>query len=115
MILRDGKFYEGDKVIPLEFGNKEQIKLMNQANELIRLFRTDGVEVSVNVITKVEASASFKCVCGQTVWKDNEVDDEDDIEPLQGYTKCQRCQKEYDISQNDDGELIAKYKHAKNL
>ena len=33
MRLFNGKFYEGDKEVPLEFGNRQQIDLLRKAEE----------------------------------------------------------------------------------
>jgi len=64
MTLKDGKFYEGDKVVPLEFGNKDQIKLMSKAKELMG----DGILVYITETFSLNSDETFKisftCICG---------------------------------------------------
>lgn len=78
MILKNGKFYnEAGEVVPLEFGNKEQIALLDLASAL----NGDGVCLQLigskettefvfqclcGVVHKPEVNASFKCTCGQS-------------------------------------------------
>ena len=51
MRLIEGKFYEGDRVIPLEFGNKEQIKLINEAKRTMDELTGDGMVVDPDMET----------------------------------------------------------------
>lgn len=108
MTLRNGKFYEGDQVVPLEFGNKEQIRLMNEAKEVIEALKGDGLEVDVCVKTQYTAEADFKCTCGQTVWFEVEMDDEDDFDDLNGEeTSCPKCKARYKL-EYDSGQTLVK-------
>jgi hypothetical protein len=52
MILKNGKFYDGDKEVPLEFGNWTQIKLLENHKALL-----SGVFVP----------EKFNCECGTLV------------------------------------------------
>lgn len=109
MILRDGKFYEGNVLVPLEFGNKEQIRLMNEAKEHIEALKGDGLEVDVQIETKYFANIDLKCLCGQTVWfNDIELDDDDKLDDLDGEcTSCPKCKKRYELSY-DSGQTLVK-------
>lgn len=77
MILKSGKFYdEAGNVVPLEFGNKEQIKLMDMASALsgggvcLQLIGSKETTEFVfqclcGVLHRPDVNASFKCTCGQ--------------------------------------------------
>lgn len=60
MTLRNGKFYDADgQMVPLEFGNKEQIQLLNLASAL------NGDGVCLDMLGTVEACQfNFRCLCG---------------------------------------------------
>lgn len=109
MILRDGKFYEGDQVVPLEFGNKEQIRLMNEAKYVFQALSGDGLEVDVEVESKITASVNFKCTCGQTVWFEVEIPEEDNFNDLDDEeTNCPKCKNRYKL-EYDSGETVVKF------
>ena len=61
MVLRNGKFYEGDVLVPLEFGNKLQLKLI----EKVEALREGDVLADVDDGLPGERFAiSHTCVCG---------------------------------------------------
>lgn len=114
MILRDGKFYEGDTVVPLEFGNKEQIRLMQEQMRLIADLK-DGlvVEPDIEEITTYSATVRFKCVCGHSISREfDELEEDDPFEVARrfdGRSKdCHKCQRKYIFSINEDLDLIVK-------
>ncbi len=100
MELRGGKFYEKGVLVPLEFGNKEQIKLMKEHQDRIDALNSeDGVETDVEVTRVFKAEIAEKCTCGQTVWFEIEdMEDETDVDEFNGMIRgCPKCQKKYVI------------------
>lgn len=109
MTLRDGKFYEGDQLIPIEFGNKEQIRLMTEAKNRIEAIQGDGLYADVNIITTFTANITGKCLCGQTIWWELELDDEDDLKDLIGETtSCKVCKKKYELAEDEYFDTVYK-------
>jgi hypothetical protein len=60
MTLVKGKFYKDGKVSPLEFGNKDQIQLLEKAAAL----NGDGVAIAI-VSLPNGISTYFHCLCGK--------------------------------------------------
>lgn len=57
LTLKDGKFYSGDKHVPIEHGNKQQIELLKRVQEMQEGF---DPEIIIKKIIHME----FRCVCG---------------------------------------------------
>lgn len=111
MTIRDGKFYKGDQPVSLEFGNWEQIVLMEKATKAYKALTGPGIGVSVEYEKRgVTGTAYFNCLCGFTITRERDVDEEGDIEPLCGHVTCSRCKNLYELSEGDDNNLIAKLK-----
>lgn len=112
MKLLNGKFYdkEGNEVKP-EFGNKEQIRLIEEAQRTLDELRGDGVVVDPEITTITKVSVDFKCICGQTVYfRDKEFDDDCAFpqEEMAGEkTSCRSCKRNYLLAVND-GDLVVK-------
>lgn len=120
MKLINGKFYEGGKEVPLEFGNKEQIRLLNQVNEKIEELKGDGLFVDVDEIPMVKVSIDFDCVCGVALdFGEAEFDkiDYDRMNILDHFngkkTTCRKCKRKY-ILQKSDGDLVVKFNNNSN-
>lgn len=111
MILKDGKFWNNGEVVPIEFGNKEQIRLMTNALGDLKALENDGIEIDPDFEEKVVASYNFKCVCGSWVrFSEVEADDEQDaLKEFIGQTRCCKCKKKYKIEQSEEGEIVIKY------
>ena len=112
MKLIDGKFYEGDKVIPLEFGNKDQIKIMEEARRTMCDLSGDGLVVDPDIEEIMKVSVSIKCLCGYNVhFNEREIAGFDDAkEELKGdAASCRKCGKKY-ILDIFDGDLVVKLK-----
>lgn len=60
MTLIGGKFYKDGQNIPIEFGNKEQIQLLEKAAAL----NGDGVAIAI-VSLPNGISTYFNCLCGE--------------------------------------------------
>lgn len=65
MILRDGKFYNSDgRVVPLEFGNKEQLSILDKVAAL-----KEGIMIL----------DAFHCLCGMSIqWPEHLGEKSDD-------------------------------------
>jgi hypothetical protein len=111
LILRNGKFYDGDKEVPPEFGNKEQIKIIREQERLVEDLKGEGLEIEIEAEEKWTLSAHFKCICGKTLFmEDDNCDDVVDINGLLIDRRCVHCKRIYTINAGDPGELIVKLK-----
>lgn len=102
MILRDGKFYEGDTVVPLEFGNKEQIRLIDAVKQL----KEEGALPAFIWNHKHDRIIGYylQCVCGhrvQCVWEDIEDGGGDSL--IGEKLKCSGCEFTYEICEDEYG------------
>lgn len=65
MTLKDGRFYKDGQPYPIEFGNKDQILLIEKVKQL------KGVGISPRLIfddqTMIIDTARLLCVCGSTI------------------------------------------------
>lgn len=87
MTVRNGKFFKGEKEVPIEHGNKEQIELLKRVEEMQEGF---DIDITVKKIIKM----AFKCVCGATNEFDSfsELDENDPESMLVGETDtCHMC------------------------
>lgn len=82
MELINGKFYKDEKEVPLEIGNKEQIKLLRAElayqEELEEEFGTKfttNVKFNVELHTTAFIEIMFKCKCGKSIKLSREKDD----------------------------------------
>lgn len=110
MKLINGKFYEGDKLVPLEFGNKEQIHLIREAEKLSNLLNGNGLTVDPEIETTITANVNFRCICGKLVhFYERELTKERDAhKELKGeICKCNNCQRKY-VLDIYDKELVVK-------
>lgn len=118
MVLRNGKFYdEAGNVVPLEHGNKEQFKLMEEERHRINSFSEDGYAVTMDVgeVTTYDLSIRFKCICGSWLLRDGETDDSMDISSILKRTfVCNECKRSYFAEPDPDGfdvcDLVIKLK-----
>lgn len=114
LILKNGSFYRDGEKVPLEFGNKEQIRLMQEQMQVITALKEGLVlEPDIEEITTYSAEVRFKCICGTRVSKTlEELDDNDPLEVINRFDglsrSCYKCQRKYYFSINEDGDLIAK-------
>jgi hypothetical protein len=107
MTLRNGKFYDGERIVPLEFGNKDQISLMKMELQRIEAFKT-GLPVEIDITTTYKGEINFKCECNAcTVYFELEEDDEDDFDFVGETASCHKCKQLYEIQKDGDGDLIA--------
>jgi len=114
MKLVNGKFYEGDKVVPLEFGNKEQIRLIRKADEKIESLKGDGLFIETHIHPNQKGIwvvwAEFECVCGVSFQMSSPCDDGEDADAISGTYKCKSCKKKYIVDEDPDmGEFYIKF------
>lgn len=116
LILKEGKFFRGAEIVPLEFGNWEQIKLIKEKQERLSAINGEGmpVDVWVEEITTYQAQTDFRCIqCDKFVYIESEVDNEDDKDSLLGTHSCWHCHAKYEILKNDEGDFVVKVKPKK--
>ena len=98
MTLKNGKFYQDGQPIPLEFGNMEQIALMDYAKSL----QEEGVlpELIYDPTDKFICGISIQCPCGETIKVECETEDE--MEVIEGHRlKCTGCDYLYEVCSDD--------------
>lgn len=110
-IIGKDLFLNGEKV-RLEFGNMEQINFLKRHAEMKAKFSGEGLELDVDVTTSVVVSTSFGCICGEGwAYVDVEGDEDSDESEVVGLsTSCHKCGQKYDITENKDGDIVAKLK-----
>jgi hypothetical protein len=109
LIIKNGNFYKDGNLIPTEFGNKEQIEALRLYQN--RLQKIENEEVSINVSferREITASYSFQCACGNKVYGDEIVDDDEESELVGKTARCKHCLTKYVFSETDDFELTIK-------
>lgn len=107
MTLKNGSFYQDGVKVPIEFGNKEQIKLINA----VKLLKEDGA-VPALIFDEAErfiCGISFTCVCGSKVqcnWETEEEGYEIEGEKV----KCQGCDFTFVVCADENNFLFFKLK-----
>lgn len=102
MTLENGKFFDNGKEVPLEHGNLEQIRLMNQHLQAIELEEeAEAIGIAVEQLLQEEVewkySCEFRCPCGELV----EVEDQSSEDMMvadyfEDYREtCHGCKKTY--------------------
>lgn len=104
MTLRNGKFYRGDELIPIEHGNKEQIEILETANR----YADEGLvpEIRIQQIVSLE----FRCLCGalnEFQTEPFDIDDNPEVAVPGQINHCHYCDLEY-VAFNDstDGLML---------
>lgn len=112
--LRNGKFYDGDKVVPLEFGNKEQIRLLRAAE--LKIEEDRRIEAMVKsgeiILAKprfvhpyIKASITCRKCHSKIVFREF-ANSEDELEYLiDTVVKCQ-CGCVYGVAGTHNGLLV---------
>lgn len=108
MTLIGGKFYKDGQVVPPEFGNKEQIQLIQEHEQKIEALNGDGWEVEIEM--EYVYVSTFKCICGTSLTIREESDDDLDHSCMIGKTcTCHKCKKKYRIHPGNYGEAVVKF------
>lgn len=107
MELKDGKFYQDGKEIPVEFGNSEQIRLVrdSQRNDLYQIKRTAfGTGDGFNIKCKFQC----KCLCKVEV-KETFLS-EDSFKKWYDYASCSNvmCGIMYEVQYHSADKISAK-------
>ena len=121
MELINGKFYQDGNEVPLEIGNREQIRLLKRQLEYLQGIEdefgeifTVEVEFSAELICTAEITAKFECECGKNISLreikddvDSHYDDYDAASDmgknLLGIEKQCSCGKKYTFIENNQG------------
>jgi hypothetical protein len=105
MTLKNGKFYDqAGNVVPLEFGNKEQIETLQRAEAWMRegeyleedyVLSSDGERI-------VAAIYSWTCLCGKYVTAKQH-------ERMAGRKyKCSDCSNRFEVIEDEDQDLFTR-------
>jgi redox-regulated HSP33 family molecular chaperone len=109
MKLIEGKFFENGIEIKPEFGNKEQIALI-QSHERLAIELKNGLVVDPEFTVVTNASLRFNCLCGKEIY--SSLRDLDEFETDEAFIgqreKCSKCNRKYEFSKSEDGDLIVK-------
>jgi hypothetical protein len=102
MILKKGKFYHDGKEVPLQFGNRLQIQLIQKA--LHDAENGAPVDIRVNEVTTWIISAQYTCpICNQArleesvIFEDWEPDNQDIKEFIEEIDYCHKCKTYFDL------------------
>lgn len=119
MILKNGKFYNSDgQVMPLEFGNKEQIDILKKEQNRVDCFTGDGLPITIDIDERViyDFQIRFHCICGHPMYRDYESEECDDFTGLfKRDFHCTQCKRNYtaEIDPDDMTGALIKIKDAK--
>ncbi len=92
----DGKLYKDGIQVQPEVGNLEQIELIKNWSE--------GLRVTAHIITTHNLEVYFKCICGSPNIIDIEVDSDINYDDLNGLQKvCHNCKRVYEFNNDEDG------------
>lgn len=107
--LIDGKFYRNGVLEPLKFGDKDQIALMKELNDLAADLNGDGVIIDPDLEEVIKISVDFRCLCGKNVYfSEMECSVFDDPnEEMKGEKATCQCGKKY-IIDNHLGDMVVK-------
>lgn len=112
LTIKNGKFYRGEEEVKPEFGNTEQINLMAKLKKKQEALEGDGIKVLHGVTRTIRIVAALECLCSETVHFSAEAIEggSDEIyDAIEGtISKCRGCGKRYEISVNEDGDLVVK-------
>lgn len=104
MTIKNGKFFKDGVQVPIEHGNKEQIKILNKIREMSE----DGFTPDIRVRKII--SMGFRCICGSgNDFDDFTVMDEDDIPEniiVGEKDTCNNCGIEYKVIYDGESDWI---------
>lgn len=102
MILKKGKFYLDGKEVPLQFGNRLQIELIQKA--LHDAENGAHVDLRVNEVTTWTISARYTCpICNSSRFEESEMfedwepDTQDIKEFMEDLDHCHKCKTYFDL------------------
>ena len=104
---KKGLFKDG-KLVPLEFGNEEQIKAIRKYEKTTGLLETEqGFQIEPDYICKAEGT--FTCTCGRNVYYEIDCEMDGDADSFEEQTvKCRGCGNDYVFNVNDEDEIFVK-------
>ena len=108
MKIIDGKFVKDGVIVPVEWGNMEQIQCLQYYQLLQEKINGVGIELNVDYEPLgFDATAIFRCQCGSSIQINREVDEEDQDDQLSGIKKKCKCGLKYITAMYKD-ELVIK-------
>lgn len=97
MKLKDGKFYnDAGERVPIEFGNKEQIALIERHESFREAIASDGL-IILPEFNGVNVEAKFQCICDNILTFSCEGESVEAAEKLIGQIKTCKCDKQYKV------------------
>lgn len=110
MRLAGGKFYDSDgNEVPPEFGNKEQIRLIKQAERRAEQLQGDGIYADFEETLHI--SFSFICICGggNISFEDQfPTTTYDQMDIIGWSTGCFNCGRKYHIELDEYSDPVVK-------
>jgi hypothetical protein len=120
--LLNGKFYDNGNIVPLEFGNWEQIRLIQaevRRLEELEAAEEEGIPVEPycnNIRTIYEIDVDHRCICKNVIWFSQETEDADDeddaveqyIKHTESKTKKCKCGIEWELKNVNNKLFIFK-------
>lgn len=110
LVIIEGKFFRDGNPVKTEIGNQEQINALRNAEERVSDL-TKGIEVDPEYETVINATISFKCICGNNVhceWDDVEEGENRAFTNSLNKPECYTCKRKYEFDEDDDFNLIVK-------
>ncbi len=115
MRLTNGKFYDGDKEVPLEFGNREQIELLKTA--MAEAEKGHKVNVNTNEKVTYKLSMDWKCCKCFKLNVDEDYDEYQEYEPdfddiklyIEYNIKCSHCEQEHKLVVDNTNRFSPQY------
>lgn len=107
-VKKDG-LYQNGKKLKLEFGNDNQLTALKKHEKRVSDLRGPGLTLNLNHEISLCIDVRYKCLCGDYIRFDVNVDDVDD--PLDGIKtilpqKC-RCGFIYKFGEDQYGDLVS--------
>lgn len=115
MKLIDGKFYEGDKEVPLEFGNRQQIDLLRMAEEeankghLVTLNLNETVTYKMSIDWKCCSCMKLNVVYDWEEYEEYEPDHEEMQEFIEESIACKHCNTQHKLKVDKTDKYYPKY------
>ena len=95
MTLRNGKFYDSDgNVVPLEFGNQEQIDIFKRAERM--MYEGEELQLNFDIGACEYGFFELHCFCGKTIVINNRPE----LDKV-GKFKCKACKTKYSVEDSD--------------
>lgn len=91
--IENEKLCLNGKPAALIFGDLDQIKAIREYEEMNKNIKTIGLDI----YPTYEIQFRFKCICGNQIFHEEEIDSSDNVDDFQPTKKCMcyRCERRY--------------------